>query len=173
MNPETRNTLVDYIGRKTFSHYHVSKELYFREVVLAETLVHTFVVATLSVHHCLHHTDSHGSGGENRVLSTVRFKCLQAARRMTKSSQPYLTWRLLPRDPVDAAAWKRPPREDSCSNSGCYVQNRACRYLDYMLGFCSKHLNSHARHFYTCVGISPEGLGNEMQLKNCLSPSAL
>lgn len=67
MNPETRNTLVDYIGRKTFSHYRVSKELYFHEVVLAETLVHTFVVATLSVHHCLHHTDSHGSGG--RIVS--------------------------------------------------------------------------------------------------------
>lgn len=113
-----------------------------------------------------------GVGGES-VPSTVRFKCLQAAGRKPKSSQQYLTWWLLPSDPVDGAAWKRPPREDSCSNSGCYVQSGACRYLDYMLGFCSKHVNSHVRHFYTCVGISPEGLGNEMQLKNCLSPSAL
>lgn len=126
---------------------------------------------------CLYITASttltHMGVGENRVPSIVRFKCPQAAGRMPKSYQQYLTWCLLPSVPVDATASKRPPRKDSHSNSDSYVQNQACRYLDYMLGFCSKHLNSHARHFYMCLGISPEELGNGMQLKNCLSPPVL
>lgn len=45
--------MIKYEGK--FSHYHVS-ELCFREVVLAETLAHTFGVSVLA-HHCLHRTD--------------------------------------------------------------------------------------------------------------------
>lgn len=46
--------MIKYEGK--FSHYHVSEELCFHEVVLAATLAHTFGVSVLT-HHCLHCAD--------------------------------------------------------------------------------------------------------------------
>lgn len=111
MNPETRNTsMIKYEGK--FSHYHVSEELYFHEMVLAETLAHTFGVSVLS-HYCLHCADP--TLEWKRTVAPLHL--VQGSINHRENVKEHLTWCLLLGGPVDAIARKRPPREYSCPNS--------------------------------------------------------
>lgn len=88
-----------------FSHYRVSEELYFHEVVLTETLAHTFGVSVLS-HHCLHRTDP--TWEWKRTVAPLQL--VQVSINHREHVKEHLTWCLLLGGPVDAIAWKRPPR---------------------------------------------------------------
>lgn len=117
LKPETLWWLT-YKG-ESFSHYHVSKELYFHEVVLAETLAPTFVVSMLFIT-VLSITASTtvnppGNGremwpfyGQVQVSINYREGVKQLPAVSDLVSSPWWPWWW---------CWKRPPREYSCPNS--------------------------------------------------------
>lgn len=94
----------------------MSKELYFHEVVWAKTLAHTLVVSVLSIS-VLFITGSTMPEWERTVAPVCLVQVSINYREDIQELLAASDWCLLPGGPVDAIAWKRPPREYSCPNS--------------------------------------------------------